>query len=103
VNTLVVKFDGANVDSTSDGQAGAAEPLHEKFDMPFYNIYIDMEIIQALPPKKGYVSSIPFYDVGQERPARYTFNSDEFSPFDSSHFYKTRRSLDVRFARSVVD
>jgi hypothetical protein len=73
VKTLAVTFDGPNVDSTSDGQAGAAKPLHEKFDMPFYNFHTDIEFIQALPLETGYVASIPFYDVGQEPPARYTF------------------------------
>jgi hypothetical protein len=71
--TLVVNFDGPKVDSTSDGQVGAGKPLHEKFDMSFYNFHTDMEFVQALPLKKGYAASIPFYDVGQEPPARYTF------------------------------
>lgn len=73
VKTLAVSFDGPNIDSTSDGQTGAGKPLHEKFGMSFYNFNTDMEFIQALPLKKGYAASIPFYDVGQEPPARYTF------------------------------
>jgi hypothetical protein len=73
-NILAVTFDGAQVDSTSDGAPGAGKPLHERFDMPFYNFHTDMELLQALPLKKNYAASIPFYDVGQDPPARYTFS-----------------------------
>src|ERR1700735_2026985 len=71
--TLSVTFDGPKVDSISAGGNGAASPLHENFSMPFYNFHTDMELLQALPLKTGYLASIPFYDVAQEPPARYTY------------------------------
>jgi hypothetical protein len=71
--TLSVTVDGPKVDSISDGGNGTANALHENFSMPFYNFHTDMELLQALPLKKGYVASIPFYDVAQEPPARYTY------------------------------
>jgi len=70
---LSVVFDGAKVDSTSDETSGHGKPLHEKFDMAFYNWHTDMELLQALPLKKGYAASIPFYDVGLDPPARYIY------------------------------
>src|SRR6202046_2176500 len=71
--TLSVSFNGPKVDSTSDSSAEAGKPLHENFAMPFYNFHTDMELLQALPLKRGYVASIPFYDVAREPPARYTY------------------------------
>jgi hypothetical protein len=71
--TLGVKFDGSKVDSTTDGMDGAGKPLHENFDMPFYNFHTDMELLQALPLRKNYIASIPFYDVGLGPPERYTY------------------------------
>jgi hypothetical protein len=70
---LSVVFNGAKVDSNSDEASGHAKPVHEKFDMDFYNWHTDMELLQALPLKRGYAASIPFYDVGQASPARYTY------------------------------
>jgi len=71
---MSVAFDGAKVDSTSDDATGHGKPLHEKFGMTFYNWHTDMELLQALPLKKGYTASIPFYDVGLEPPARYIYS-----------------------------
>lgn len=71
---LSVVFDGSKVDSTSDDAKDSGKPLHEHFDMTFYNWHTDMELLQALPLKKGYAASIPFYDVGLEPPARYTYS-----------------------------
>lgn len=71
---LAVVFDGSKVDSTSDDASDHGNPLHEKFDMSFYNWHTDMELLQALPLKEGYAASIPFYDVGKEPPARYTYS-----------------------------
>lgn len=71
---LSVVFDGSKVDSTTDDSSDHGKPLHEKFEMTFYNWHTDMELLQALPLKKGYAASIPFYDVGQEAPARYTYS-----------------------------
>ena len=71
--SLSVVFKDGRVDSVGDGAAGAAKPLHECFAMPFFNFHPDMEFLQALPLGKNYVASIPFYDVRQEPPARYTY------------------------------
>jgi hypothetical protein len=71
---LSVVFAGSKVDSNSDDTSDHGKPVHEKFDMEFYNWHTDMELLQALPLKKDYVASIPFYDVGQEPPARYTYS-----------------------------
>ena len=71
---LSVLFDGPKVDSTSDEASDHGKPLHEKFAMTFYNWHTDMELLQALPLRKGYAASIPFYDVGQDAPARYTYS-----------------------------
>jgi hypothetical protein len=70
---LSVAFDGARVDSTSDGQPDARAPLHQTFAMPFFNWNTDMEFLQALPLRRGYAVSIPFYDVGDAPAARYTY------------------------------
>lgn len=40
---------------------------------PVFNFETDMELLQALPLALGYTVSIPFYDPGQEPPARYIF------------------------------
>ena len=67
-------FDGSHVDSTSDEASEHGKPIHQKFAMAFYNWHTDMELLQALPLKKGYAASIPFYDVGQDAPARYLYS-----------------------------
>jgi hypothetical protein len=72
--TLSVRIDGSGVDSMSDGAPGSAKPLHKKFKLPFYNFHTDMELLQTLQLKKNYVVSIPFYDVGQDPPAYYTYS-----------------------------
>jgi hypothetical protein len=71
---LAVVFDGSKVDSTTDDSSDHGKPVHEKFEMTFYNWHTDMELLQALPLKKDYTASIPFYDVGKEAPARYTYS-----------------------------
>jgi len=71
--TQSVRFDGAKVDSIGDGEPGAGKPVHEAFSTLFYNWHTDMEFLQALPLAPGYAASIPFYDVGLEPPARYTY------------------------------
>jgi hypothetical protein len=70
---LAVTIDGSKVDSTADDGVDAAKPVHEKFDMRFFNFHTDMELLQTLPWKRGYAASIPFYDVGLDPPARYRY------------------------------
>jgi hypothetical protein len=70
--TKAFRFDGRRVDSVDDPGA-IGSPQHETFAMPFFNWHIDMEFLQSLPLARGYAASIPFYDVGQEPPARYVY------------------------------
>lgn len=54
---------------------------------PAYNFEYDMELLQALPLREDVAFSIPFYDPGQEPPARYTFKvsgSDRLAGPDGS-------------------
>ena len=54
--------------SRKDFRAAAAEP-------PF-NFEYDMELLQTLPWRKGYVADIVFYDPGLEPPAHYLFRQE---------------------------
>ena len=40
---------------------------------PAFNFELDMELLQVLPWRRGYVAEIVFYDPGQEPPAHYRF------------------------------
>jgi hypothetical protein len=69
------EFTAQHVTGDPDPRTPEAGPLDVSTTEPVYNFETDIELLEALPLKRGYQVSIPFYDPGREPPARYRFAS----------------------------